>query len=171
MTIYKIKIIISVLILDKKYTDMYNEDKERDWKIKLRSEWLMAAILEKSEAVANKIVKKYEIWLVEMPPRMGSEQGGVRPAIIVQNAKGNIHSPTVLVAPITTSKTKANIPTHVFLSADEVGVAADSTVLAEQTLRVDRGRMRYKLVNDIPDYKKREVMRAIVIAYGVDEAI
>ena len=96
-------------------------------------------------------VKRGEIYYADLSPVVGSEQGGIRPVLIVQNDVGNRHSPTVIAAAITSRHEKAKLPTHIDLSAVTCGLAKDSVVLLEQIRTIDKrrlrayGRTRYRL--------------------------
>lgn len=87
-------------------------------------------------------IKKGQVYMADLNPVRGSEQGGVRPVIIVQNNQGNMYSPTVIVAPLT-SKNKKAIPTHVHLEA--CSCKSDSTVLLEQIRTIDKSRLIEKI--------------------------
>ena len=97
---------------------------------------------------------------------IGSEQRGLRPAVILQNNAGNQHSTTVLVAPLTTKITKANIPTHVFLTRENTSLKADSTVLTEQVRVMDKSRL-LRRVAMVPDEDMLKINRAIMISFGL----
>lgn len=91
-------------------------------------------------------IKRGEIYYVDLRPVVGSEQGGIRPVLIVQNDVGNRHSPTVICTSITSRMTKSNLPTHVVLhSSEENGLKVDSTVLLEQLRTIDKTRIKEKL--------------------------
>lgn len=90
-------------------------------------------------------VSRGDIFYADLRPVVGSEQGGVRPVLIIQNDMGNKYSPTIIVAAITSQLGKANLPTHVPLGADEVGIIKDSVVLLEQVRTIDKSRLREKV--------------------------
>ena len=90
-------------------------------------------------------VKRGEIYYADLSPVVGSEQGGVRPVLIVQNDVGNRHSPTVIAAAITSQKEKAKLPTHIELSASGCGLAKDSVVLLEQIRTIDKKRLKERM--------------------------
>ncbi len=92
------------------------------------------------------IVKRGEVYFADLNPVVGSEQGGQRPVIIVQNNVGNKYSPTVIVAAITAKISKAKLPTHVEVRKDEVGLLKDSVILLEQIRTIDKRRLIQKLV-------------------------
>ena len=86
-----------------------------------------------------KIIKRGEIYYADLSPAVGSEQDGLRPVIVLQNDMGNKHSPTTIVAAITSRESKAHLPTHVKISAD--GLKASSIVLLEQIRTIDKSRL------------------------------
>ena len=90
-------------------------------------------------------IKRGEIYYADLSPVVGSEQGGIRPVLIVQNDVGNRHSPTVIAAAITSQKEKAKLPTHIELSADGCGLAKDSVVLLEQIRTIDKKRLKERM--------------------------
>lgn len=87
-------------------------------------------------------IKRGDIFYADLDPVVGSEQGGTRPIIVIQNNRGNHYSPTVIVAAITGQKTKTMIPTHCCLPQEISGLAAPSTVLLEQIRSIDKSRLR-----------------------------
>ena len=87
-------------------------------------------------------VHRGEIYYADLSPVVGSEQGGVRPVLIIQNDVGNKYSPTVIAAAITSQRDKAKLPTHIELSAKSCGLQKDSTVLLEQVRTIDKKRLR-----------------------------
>ena len=93
------------------------------------------------------IVKRGDIFYADLSPVVGSEQGGVRPVLVVQNDIGNKYSPTVIVAAVTSQINKAKMPTHIELSANEYGLSKDSVVLMEQIRTIDKKRLKEKISN------------------------
>lgn len=91
-------------------------------------------------------VKRGDIYYADLSPVVGSEQGGIRPVLIVQNDVGNRFSPTVIAAAITSQKDKSNLPTHIEVDAGHCGLAKDSIVLLEQVRTIDKRRLREKWV-------------------------
>ena len=87
-------------------------------------------------------IRRGDIFYADLSPVIGSEQGGVRPVLIVQNDVGNRFSPTVIAAAITSQRAKANLPTHIMLQAENTGLARDSIVLLEQIRTIDKRRLR-----------------------------
>ncbi len=90
-------------------------------------------------------IKRGDIYYADLSPVVGSEQGGVRPVLIVQNNVGNKFSPTVIAAAITSQQSKANLPTHIPLHANTSGLAKDSVVLLEQVRTIDKKRLKEKM--------------------------
>ena len=90
-------------------------------------------------------VKRGDIYYADLSPVVGSEQGGIRPVLIVQNDVGNRFSPTVIAAAITSQKYKTNLPTHIRVNADGCGLAKDSIVLLEQVRTLDKKRLKEKM--------------------------
>ena len=83
-------------------------------------------------------VRRGEIYYADLSPVVGSEQGGIRPVLIVQNDVGNRHSPTVIAAAITSQRGKSRLPTHIEVQAEQCGLAKDSIVLLEQIRTIDK---------------------------------
>ena len=91
------------------------------------------------------IVKRGDIYYADLSPVVGSEQGGIRPVIIIQNDVGNRYSPTVIIAAITSQINKAKLPTHVEITGQEYGLPKDSVILLEQIRTIDKKRLREKV--------------------------
>lgn len=108
-------------------------------------------------------MKRGEVYLADLSPVQGSEQGGKRPVVIIQNNIGNYHSPTVIVAAITGRIDKAKIPTHVEISKDTYNLDKDSVILLEQIRTVDKKRLKEKLTY-LNDDKMKEVDKALKIS-------
>ncbi len=90
-------------------------------------------------------VHRGEIYYADLSPVVGSEQGGVRPVLIVQNDVGNKHSPTVIAAAITSQREKTRLPTHIEIDSASCGLAKDSVVLLEQIRTIDKKRLKEKM--------------------------
>ena len=112
------------------------------------------------------IVRRGELYFADLSPVKGSEQGGIRPVLILQNDIGNKYSPTVIVAAITSQINKAKIPTHIEISAKEYGLEKDSVILLEQIRTLDKLRLREK-IGKLSDYKMSFVDRAMQISLGI----
>ena len=91
------------------------------------------------------VIKRGDIFYADLRPVVGSEQGGIRPVLIIQNDVGNRHSPTVICAAITSQMNKAKLPTHVELHSDQYDIAKDSVVLLEQLRTIDKKRLKDKV--------------------------
>lgn len=96
-------------------------------------------------SVNEVIIKRGDIYYADLRPVVGSEQGGVRPVLIIQNEAGNRHSSTVIVAAITSKMTKAKLPTHIELNCRQCEIVKDSIVLLEQIRTIDKKRLREKV--------------------------
>ncbi|MBZ2176023.1 type II toxin-antitoxin system PemK/MazF family toxin [Schnuerera sp. xch1] len=90
-------------------------------------------------------IKRGDVFYADLSPVIGSEQGGVRPVLVIQNDIGNKYSPTIIVAAITSQINKAKLPTHVEISAPQYGLPKDSVVLLEQIRTIDKKRLREKI--------------------------
>lgn len=111
-------------------------------------------------------IKRGELYYADLSPVVGSEQGGVRPVLIIQNDIGNKYSPTVIAAAITSQINKAKIPTHIELSASEfAGLQKDSVVLLEQLRTLDKRRLRER-IGVLPRVKMEKVNNALLISLG-----
>ena len=114
------------------------------------------------------IVKRGDIYYASLSPVVGSEQGGIRPVIIIQNDVGNRYSPTVIVAAITSQINKAKLPTHVEISSEEYGLNKDSVVLLEQIRTLDKRRLKEK-IGRMTHGDMRKVNEALLISIGLKE--
>ncbi len=110
-------------------------------------------------------IKRGEIYYADLSPVVGSEQGGVRPVLIIQNDIGNKYSPTVIVAAITSQLSKAKIPTHVELPSKEYNLPKDSVILLEQIRTIDKRRLKEK-ISILDTTKMRQVNIAILVSLG-----
>lgn len=91
------------------------------------------------------VIKRGDIYYADLRPVIGSEQGGVRPVLVIQNDTGNKHSPTVICAAITSRMNKSKLPTHVELSAGKYDLIKDSVILLEQVRTIDKKRLKEKV--------------------------
>lgn len=112
------------------------------------------------------IVKRGDIFYADLSPVVGSEQGGMRPVLIVQNDTGNKHSPTVIAAAITSQTGKARLPTHIELNAQSVGLSRDSVILLEQVRTIDKSRLRERM-GKLDDTTMTKVDNAIAVSLGL----
>lgn len=113
-------------------------------------------------------VKRGEIYYADLSPVVGSEQGGVRPVLIVQNDVGNKHSPTVIAAAITSQKEKSKLPTHIMLNAERYGLAKDSIVLLEQVRTLDKKRLKERM-GELDGSAMHMVDTALSVSFGLGE--
>lgn len=113
-------------------------------------------------------VKRGDIYYADLSPVVGSEQGGVRPVLIIQNDVGNKYSPTVIAAAITSKINKAKMPTHIELSANEYGLNKDSVILLEQIRTIDKRRLREK-IGRLDENVMCRVNNALYISFGLGE--
>ncbi len=112
-------------------------------------------------------VKRGEIYYADLSPVVGSEQGGVRPVLIIQNDTGNRHSPTVIAAAITSQTGKARLPTHIELPVEEeCGLTKDSVVLLEQVRTLDKRRLRERM-GRVDDKIMEKIDTAIAVSFGL----
>lgn len=112
------------------------------------------------------IIKRGDLYFADLSPVVGSEQGGVRPVLVIQNDIGNKYSPTVIAAAITSKLNKARMPTHIEVSAKEYGLEKDSVILLEQIRTIDKSRLKEK-IGELGEYKMNQVNRAMMISLGV----
>lgn len=112
------------------------------------------------------VVKRGEIYYADLSPVVGSEQGGIRPVLIVQNDVGNKYSPTVIAAAITSQINKAKMPTHIEIDALEYGLAKDSVILLEQIRTIDKKRLKEK-IGAIDDALADKVNEALAVSFGL----
>ena len=113
------------------------------------------------------LVKRGDIFYADLSPVIRSEQGGIRPVIIMQNDIGNRYSPTVIVAAITSQINKAKLPTHVEISSEEYGLNRDSVVLLEQIRTLDKRRLKEK-IGHMTDSDMEKVNKALLISLSLD---
>ena len=111
-------------------------------------------------------VKRGDLFYADLSPVVGSEQGGTRPVLIVQNDMGNRHSPTVIAAAITSQMNKAKLPTHIELTGRNVGLTKDSVVLLEQIRTIDKRRLREHM-GHADESVMNQVDSAIAVSFGL----
>ena len=111
-------------------------------------------------------VKRGDIFYADLSPVVGSEQGGTRPVLIVQNDTGNRHSPTVIAAAITSQTGKARLPTHINISGGSVGLSKDSVILLEQIRTIDKKRLKEK-IGHMDEAVIAKVNEAVAISLGL----
>lgn len=111
-------------------------------------------------------VRRGDIYYADLSPVVGSEQGGTRPVLIVQNDVGNRHSPTVIAAAITSRQDKARLPTHIRVNSEGSGLARDSVVLLEQIRTIDKRRLREHM-GHLDEPSMTRVDQALHISFGL----
>ena len=112
------------------------------------------------------MIRRGEIYLIDFSNHVGSEQGGIRPAVVVQNEAGNMHSPTTIVCPLT-SQHKSMAATHVNLTPEDAGIIKESTVLCEQVRVIDKTRIKKRL-GEVRNLEKIEdINQKILISFGI----
>ncbi|MCD8049951.1 MAG: type II toxin-antitoxin system PemK/MazF family toxin [Clostridia bacterium] len=112
------------------------------------------------------IVKRGDIFYADLSPVVGSEQGGTRPVLVVQNDVGNKYSPTVIAAAITSKINKAKLPTHIEIDAARYGLNKDSVILLEQVRTIDKKRLREK-IGRLDEVQMIKVNDALSISFGL----
>ena len=115
-------------------------------------------------------IKRGDIYYADLSPVVGSEQGGLRPVLIVQNDVGNRYSPTVIAAAITSKMSKAKLPTHIDVAASDVGLSKDSVILLEQIRTIDKRRLKEKM-GHLDSQKMNDVNTAIQVSFGLAGAV
>ncbi len=111
------------------------------------------------------LVKRGDVYFADLSPVVGSEQGGIRPVLVIQNDVGNKYSPTVIVSAITSQLSKAKLPTHIELSSAEYNLPKNSVVLLEQIRTLDKRRLKDK-ITVLDERKMKEINRALLISLG-----
>ena len=114
------------------------------------------------------MVKRGDLYYADLSPVVGSEQGGVRPVLIVQNNVGNKYSPTIIAAAVTSQLDKAKLPTHIALEAGKYGLPKDSVVLLEQIRTLDKRRLKEK-IGELPLNMMTRVNEALLVSLGFFE--
>lgn len=114
------------------------------------------------------MIKRGEIYFAQLNPVIGSEQGGIRPVLVVQNDIGNQYSPTTIILAITSQINKAKLPTHVELKAETYGLEKDSVILAEQIRTIDKTRLKQRIAV-LNEETMKKVDEALLISLGLTE--
>ena len=115
------------------------------------------------------IIKRGDMFYADLSPVIGSEQGGIRPVLIIQNDMGNKYSPTVIAAAITSQMNKNRLPTHIELDSEEFGLKADSVVLAEQIRTIDKSRLKEKIGHIDDNIVMNRINSALGVSFGLEE--
>ena len=114
----------------------------------------------------NSQIRRGDIYYADLSPVVGSEQGGLRPVLIIQNDVGNKHSPTVIAAAITSRMSKTRLPTHIDIYAERAGLARDSVILLEQIRTLDKRRLRERM-GHLDEEMMTRVNNAIAVSFGI----
>lgn len=114
------------------------------------------------------VIKRGDIYFADLRPVVGSEQGGVRPVLIIQNDMGNKHSPTVICAAITSRMNKAKLPTHIPLEASKYALVKDSVILLEQIRTIDKSRLKEKVCH-LDDEVLKKINHALCISLALKD--
>ena len=115
-------------------------------------------------------IKRGDMYYADLSPVIGSEQGGVRPILIVQNDTGNKYSPTIIAAAVTSQLGKAKLPTHIELNANEFGLQKDSVILLEQIRTLDKRRLKER-IGELSSSKMQKVDTALLISLGFSDKL
>ena len=115
------------------------------------------------------IVKRGDMYYADLSPVIGSEQGGVRPVLIIQNNVGNKYSPTVIVSAITSQLNKNKLPTHIELDSKEFGLKSNSVVLTEQIRTIDKSRLKEKIGHIDDNRIMNRINSALGVSFGLEE--
>lgn len=113
------------------------------------------------------IVKRGDLFYADLSPVVGSEQGGIRPVLVVQNDVGNKYSPTIIAAAVTSQINKAKMPTHIEISAETYGLVKDSVILMEQIRTIDKKRLKEKIGHADDDLMQR-VNKALSVSFALE---
>lgn len=112
------------------------------------------------------VIKRGDMYYADLSPVIGSEQGGIRPVLIIQNDVGNKYSPTVIAAAITSQTNKSRLPTHINIDSKEFGLMKDSVILAEQIRTIDKSRLKEK-IGQVDECVMEKVNSALGISFGL----
>ena len=114
-------------------------------------------------------IKRGDMFYADLSPVVGSEQGGIRPVLIIQNDLGNKYSPTVIAAAITSQTGKTNLPTHIEINSNSCGLKSNSVVLAEQIRTIDKSRLKEKIGHIDDNRIMNRINNALGISFGLEE--
>ena len=114
-------------------------------------------------------IKRGDMFYADLSPVIGSEQGGVRPVLIIQNDLGNKYSPTVIAAAITSQTNKTKLPTHIEIGGDTEGLKSNSVILAEQIRTIDKSRLKEKIGHIDDDLVMNKIDNALGVSFGLGE--
>ena len=116
------------------------------------------------------IVNRGDLYYADLSPVVGSEQGGIRPILVVQNDTGNKYSPTIIAAAVTSQINKAKLPTHIEISAGDFGLTKDSVILLEQIRTLDKRRLKER-IGELPETTMKNVNLALMISLGFNDFV
>ena len=114
-------------------------------------------------------IKRGDMFYADLSPVVGSEQGGIRPVLIIQNDLGNKYSPTVIAAAITSQTNKAKLPTHIEINGNADGLKNNSVILAEQIRTIDKSRLKEKIGHINDKFVMSKINNALGVSFGLDE--
>ena len=115
------------------------------------------------------VIKRGDMFYADLSPVVGSEQGGIRPVLIIQNDLGNKYSPTVIAAAITSQMNKTKLPTHIEINSENCGLKNDSVVLAEQIRTIDKSRLKEKIGHIDDENVMSQINNALGVSFGLGE--
>ena len=113
------------------------------------------------------VIKRGDMFYADLSPVVGSEQGGIRPVLIIQNDLGNKYSPTVIAAAITSQTTKNKLPTHIEIQSNEWGIKNDSVILTEQIRTIDKSRLKEKIGHIEDENVMKQINDALGVSFGL----
>ena len=114
------------------------------------------------------VIKRGDMFYADLSPVVGSEQGGIRPVLVIQNNIGNKYSPTVIVSAITSQLGKNKLPTHIELDSEEFGLKADSVILTEQIRTIDKSRLKEKIGHINNAKVMNQIDNALGVSFGLE---
>ena len=115
------------------------------------------------------VIKRGDMFYADLSPVVGSEQGGIRPVLIIQNDTGNKYSPTVIAAAITSQTNKTKLPTHIEIDSEKCGLKNDSVILTEQIRTIDKSRLKEKIGHIDNDALMLQINNALGVSFGLGE--
>ena len=113
------------------------------------------------------VIKRGDMFYADLSPVVGSEQGGIRPVLIIQNDRGNKYSPTVIAAAITSQMNKTKLPTHIEIDSEQCGLKNNSVVLAEQIRTIDKSRLKEKIGHIEDEQIINKINNALGVSFGL----
>ena len=113
------------------------------------------------------VIKRGDMFYADLSPVIGSEQGGIRPVLVIQNNVGNKYSPTVIVSAITSQLNKSKLPTHIELESEEFGLKSDSIILTEQIRTIDKSRLKEKIGHINDERIMNKIDNALGVSFGL----